>query len=34
VTAQHQVLAEEEILNQIVRFDRTGKIGPQHAPRR
>src|SRR5712675_3220906 len=32
VARQHQVLSEEEIQNQVVRVDRTGKPGAEHAP--
>src|SRR5262249_48869714 len=33
VAAQHQILAEEEILDEAVRLDGAGKTGAQHAPR-
>ena len=33
VAAEHQVVAEEEILDEAVRLDRAGKVGAQYAPR-
>ena len=33
MTAQHQVFAKKEVLNQAMRLDRPGKTRAQHAPR-